>query len=81
MKFYRIAVNKNSELYSHFEPCGTDLQYAEKEFNKICAECQYCEDTVELQSDVEGIFNEDLTPGDHLVVTSNTGNWLTIKSK
>jgi hypothetical protein len=48
--YYRIAVNKNSELYSHFEPCGTDLSYAEKEFNKVKKECEK-DDTVELQKD------------------------------
>jgi hypothetical protein len=46
--YYRIAVNEGSELYQHIEPCGTDLAYAEKKFEKIKSECEE-NDAVELQ--------------------------------
>lgn len=49
-KYYRVAVNKESEIYSHFEPCGEDLAYAINEFNKACKETED-NDTVELQED------------------------------
>lgn len=49
-KYYRVAVNKESEIYSHFEPCGEDLAYATNEFNKACKETED-DDTVELQED------------------------------
>lgn len=52
--FYRVAVNKDSEIYSHFEPCGQDLQFAEREFEKIKKECSD-HDAVELQ------MNENFT--------------------
>lgn len=46
--YYRVAINQNSEIYSHFEPCGVDLNYAEKQFDAIKKECED-DDTVELQ--------------------------------
>ena len=48
--YYRIAVNKDSEIYRHFEPCGTDISFAEKEYEKAKRECIET-DTVELQKD------------------------------
>lgn len=49
-KYYMVAVNKESEIYSHFDLCGEDLAYAINEFRKACEETED-DDTVELQED------------------------------
>jgi len=45
---YRVIVNEGSELYQHIEHCGTDLAYAEKQFESIKSESEE-NHTVELQ--------------------------------
>lgn len=48
---YRVAVNKNSEIYSHFEFCGENLEFAKNQLSKIYKEISET-DEVELQKEI-----------------------------
>jgi hypothetical protein len=54
--FYRVAVNKDSDIYKHIEPCGEDLAFAERQYESIKKELSET-DTIELQKD-ENITGE-----------------------
>jgi hypothetical protein len=56
--FYRVAVNKDSEIYNHIEPCGQDLSFATDQFEKIKKDSTES-DVVELQENVN--FQEWVT--------------------
>ena len=48
-KHYRVAVNRGSAIYSHYEPCGDDLTYAKKQYQKIKEKELSKGDTIQLQ--------------------------------
>lgn len=47
--YYRIAVNRTSKIYAHFEPCGDDLNYAKKQLKRFKENERSKGDTVQLQ--------------------------------
>jgi uncharacterized protein (AIM24 family) len=48
-KHYRVAVNRESAIYAHYEPCGDDLAYAKKQYQKIKGKELSKGDTIQLQ--------------------------------
>ena len=47
-KYYRVAVNRGT-VYAHYEPCGDDLSYAKKQYQKIKEKELGKGDTIQLQ--------------------------------